>query len=845
MRYTVLLCLLLVVGAIKGQSDSIAERLDLSELIVTDFTSRSLLGSGLSLSVIKRPADQSLQGVADLVSRVPGMFVDASVGEAFTRVYSRGVSLSAEDDIGWYYTSLQEDGLPVTLVQYQQFSPDFFVRPHLGMTKTEVLRGGKSSILAPNSPGGIINFITNKDIKDSPLHVRLTGGQYAGGRGYGRIEGHTSQLLEEKGLAIDLSFLYRYDQGPRYNDYPINRGGQFQLGVSKKLNNGVLRFSLKNILDNVNRYTGVPATDWSNPRPAFGFSFQNGSLLPPVIPGSDFDPSRGIGVDESAVRVDYDATFGEWRLTNKTKASFKRLNWNTAIGGQPIGLENFISYFISGDPFPAGIIEFNGGDVIVNNSGAFGVFQGVFPPTFEYIKGSLPNDAIMGTGLWQKEDRITDFMNELRLSRSFENVQTTSGLFVGQGNASISTKASFYYATYEPNPKPLSVTLRNPGQPARFLSTPQGVSNIHGLFYEGADINYAYRSVFTDVSILLLDQLRWDVGVRWEMMRHKGTKDRFGRRTLNQGGLDGDVFTTYDNGPLGKTGEDTIDFRYGYLSYSTAFNYTLGDALELYFRNSLGRKAPELNFYINNFSNQSINEKPLVQDVLQTELGMKYPFKGGALAATLFRSILKNVAFVDFVFDDRNNQIFYTPTLFNETSTIGIELESELTLTDHLVWHGSLTLQRAHLEKYSLYDAAGTIETDDDEIIDFSGSRVPHNPDIMFRTGLVYSMNRWHSGVHYQYMGARFGNFQNAFTLPAYGVVSADLSFAVSHKLSLGLRGRNLFNSDGLANFFGPNTFGGTSNAADAAYIAANPNGSFTVFPIMPRALYLSVDYQF
>ena len=97
----------------------------------------------------------------------------------------------------------------------------------------------------------------------------------------------------------------------------------------------------------------------------------------------------------------------------------------------------------------------------------------------------------------------------------------------------------------------------------------------------------------------------------------------------------------------------------------------------------------------------------------------------------------------------------------------------------------------------------------------------------------------------YNYVGKRFGNIENAFTLPAYGTVGLDIGYALSAQFSLGLRVKNVLNSAGLANFFGPNVFGSNSDAATAEFIADNPDGSFVVFPISPRAVFLSVDYRF
>lgn len=48
-----------------------------------------------------------------------------------------------------------------------------------------------------------------------------------------------------------------------------------------------------------------------------------------------------------------------------------------------------------------------------------------------------------------------------------------------------------------------------------------------------------------------------------------------------------------------------------------------------------------------------------------------------------------------------------------------------------------------------------------------------------------------------------------------------------------------------LANFYGPNTFGGNGNQADQTYISNNPDASFVVVPILGRRTLLSLNYYF
>lgn len=833
-----------------SQTDTISfDPLLLNEVVITDLGPDRKMRTPLSLSSIANPADLQIQGVAATLAQVPGIFSDASVGEVFSRVHTRGISLSAEDDIGWYYMSLQEDGLPITAVQYNQFSPDFFFRPDVSHIRMEVVKGGKSSILSPSGPAGIVNFISDKAASRYRTHDRITVGIYESGRPFLRLEGFSGSRIGKSTWSYDFAYMYRHDRGPREIDYALNNGGQIKLGINKNLKKGLISFKFKWLDDQVNRYTGVAAKNWNNPEPAFGQSFQNTSLLPPSFDGQlidprdpslnstiNYDPKNGIKAKELSATVSLDLQLGDWRLTNKMKYSAKSLNWQTVIGGQPLGLENFITYFISGDPFPIGNVQFSNVEsgqrlASVNNQGAFGVFQGL-PPSFEYIDGQLPNDAILGTGTWFKDDHIDEFMNQLLLQRSSENIDLNLGFFASSSKVNIFTDASFLFATYEPRPQLLSVNLEGPDGSIRPLSDQNGLSNQGGLFYEAAQITAGQLGIFADSKFLLTEDLILDAGLRYERISHSGTKDRSAPSS--------------NSGTLIKSAEDNLDFNYNYLNYSTALEYGGIENISIFSRYSLGHKATELNYYINNFTNQAIPlEPPPIQSIRQFELGIKNISKFSSFTATAFISNLSNVAYSNFVFDDQLNQIFYTPTQFNSSSTKGLELEWGALLFNNLTFNSSATFQKSNLNSFTLYNANGTIETSDDEEVNFSDNRLPHSPSVMASAGLTYELKEWHIAGRTNFIGSRYGNLENSFQLPSYMTLDTDFGYSISSKFAIGVRIKNILNSGGLANFFGPNSFGSNSDAATEEFINMNPNESFVVFPIMPRAIYLSLDYNF
>ena len=483
----------------------------------------------------------------------------------------------------------------------------------------------------------------------------------------------------------------------------------------------------------MNRYGGLAARNWEDPEPAFGQDFNTTALLLPrlstnIIDGRfaesnpnatyAYNTNEGVSTKDAALGVKFSQGIGDWVLESNLKGSIKSADWQSTIANQPLGLEGFFPYLLSGiDPnfqnIPLGQVVFRDareGTIVarVNNLGILGPFQGA-PASFEYIEGSLPNDAVLGTAPWKKIDEATEIMEQLTFSRQTEKHHITLGGFFGYSDVETFTSASYAYATYENSPRSLAVTLENPGEPVIQLSDPTGISNYGGLLYNRGDAKIQQLAFFANDQFQPTDRLIIDGGLRYERIGHEGEKDR-SSPTFNPGGIDGDETTAFDNSVLLATTQDPFDFTYDYLSWSLGLNYKLGPDIAFFTRFSSGHKAPELNYYFNNFNGVPINERGTVQDILQGEIGYKLIKPKFSLFATTFWSQLDNVAFSEFVFDQTGGGIFFTPTQFNKTTTIGLELESVVSLSDRWHMNFNATYQNAEATRFNLFNANGTIE---------------------------------------------------------------------------------------------------------------------------------------
>jgi len=311
--------------------------LELGSVIVTGtFNKASRLASSIASSTLSQKDIQNSAalGTAELLSKVTGTFVDASAGSIYTRVYSRGISASAEDDIGWYYLSLQEDGLPITNYQTTYYGPDLFHRTDLTTRRLEAVRGGSAVITSANAPGGIFNFISKTGGTQFGGQMLITGGLQGESNPLVRYDLNLGGLLADNGLSYNIGGFYRYDQGARNTDITWENGGQLKANVTKKTNNGFIKIYAKYLNDKVNRYQGLAATNWRNPQPAFGQDFNNTALNLPKLSTniSDgrvaendatatyaYDTDDGVRTKDIALGLDISHAVNGWTIRSNFK----------------------------------------------------------------------------------------------------------------------------------------------------------------------------------------------------------------------------------------------------------------------------------------------------------------------------------------------------------------------------------------------------------------------------------------------------------------------------------------------------------------------------------------------
>lgn len=197
------------------------------------------------------------RSTAEVYRALPGIRAESSGGGGNANITIRGIPLATG---GSKFLQIHEDGLPV--LEYGDINfgnADNFLRYDWSVGLVEAVRGGSASTFASNSPGGIINMISN------------TGESGGGAIG-------TSFGVDYDEFRLDFSYggeinndLYfhvggfaRGGEGTRETGFNGDQGGQIKLNITQILDKGFIRFHFKHLDDKVTTYLPAPVKVKSN-----------------------------------------------------------------------------------------------------------------------------------------------------------------------------------------------------------------------------------------------------------------------------------------------------------------------------------------------------------------------------------------------------------------------------------------------------------------------------------------------------------------------------------------------------------------------------------------------------
>lgn len=695
------------------------------------------------------------RSTAEIFRTIPGIRSESSGGEGNSNISVRGVPISSG---GSKYLQLQEDGLPVLLFGDIAFATaDIFTRFDGNIAKVEAIRGGSASTLSSNSPGGIINFIS-KTGKTEGGNISTTFGlDYGNFRtdiDYGGKIG--------EGLYFHTGGFYRTGEGVRKTGFNSNNGGQFKFNITKEFENGSITVYAKFLNDRAAAYMPMPvAVSGTNANPTWksvnGYDATTGALQSIYLThnlglGPDGNVRREAvanGMHPVSKSIGANANFdldGGWKITDN-------IRFTSNSGG-----------FIS--PFPA---ELATAATIANSFGT--------GSTLVYADNGAafnnPNGLVARIHMFDTQlNNMGNFMNDLRLTKKFNKVGVTAGLFKSMQNISMSWLWNSYLQEVSDN-NPRLINVKNAG--GALLSE-------NGLYAYGTpawgnlarnyDTQYNVSAPYVNISIDATDKLSLEGGLRYDKGKVTGSFAG-GTSTTYDINNDGDISVPEQNVfAVDNVNATAVNYDYDYYSYTLGANFLINNKQSVFARYSRGASAKADRILFNGDLDYLNGDKMNALDFLQqAEIGYKQKFNKGYFYATAFHSKTDEQG----GFEATSNSIIQ-----NNYKSLGLELESSYDVVDNLNLRGSLTYTKAEI----------TSGAND-------GNQPRRQPKLMYSFIPTYKFmdNKNTLGLSFIGQSKAYAQDSNQLVMNGFVIVNGFVEVGIAKGLSLNVSGNNLFNT--------------------------------------------------
>lgn len=839
------------------------------EIVVTGNASGAKVQPSVAVSVMKAQQLQQMAPIsaADVLKAVPGVFVNSVLGETRNIVYSRGVSANSTDgNGGYYYVSMQEDGMPVTNITASNYGPDLFYRQDLSLSRLEALRGGTAVVTGPNAPGGIFNYISRTGKTDPGLEISGRVGLEGNGRNpYYRIDAYAGGQTGIDNLYYTLSGFYRWDKGSRDPGYAFDRGGQVKGNLVYDDGSTKIQLNGKYLDDRNLFYEFSPAFNYKDPKVAPGLSRYDSYIIGanphssvPWLGGPErsWDASQLPHYKSYVISLDARHDFGGgFEIENNFKYDHNNAHYQTGSTQYAVPLN---------DPTLAQYLNITrvGTYNITNQQGQLMArivrsAPGTAASAAKITVNNLPNQQVLANGILGQQAYDTTFdaheiMDQFSATKHFDTMSFKVGAFFAQSKLDrLLGAAGVGIAGIGNQPELYNITLTTPAGVVQQV-TQAGFASIgnKGGGTQTTD-KQTQISLFAGHNWQITDRLSTDLGLRYEHMQMKGvnTPESANPNGSNPayGGLDGDPNTLYDNFVNVLGTPVPYNYKLHYIGLSGAVTYKFNSHNSVFVRYSQGKKAPDIFFYatINSASARDALH-PIPQKVMQIEGGYRHDEHNFWVSVNPFYSKLSNVYTVQTFIDQ--NGLAYSPTpLFSTNETLGVEIEGDLNFLHYFNLHTAVTVQDPKSKNFAIWvqNQAGP---QDDTISAVPNGLADNNPKYMATTTLRFTPSE-HFTVFttWKYLGARAANRYNTFFLPAFSQFDLGATYTFNEHFDVSFNVNNVFNEAGVMSFSPAGSF---TNALDRqsftpAQRAANPNGLFSILTSQPRAFFLTGKVKF
>lgn len=774
-----------------------SDPMSLNEVVVTGVSNPvSKLESSVSVSTLNQNqiTNAAPRSTAELFRSIPGIRSEASGGDGNTNITVRGVPISAG---GSKYLQLQEDGLPVFQFGDMAFATsDIFLRADQTISRIEAIRGGSAATLGTNSPAGIINFISKNGAVEGGMVGTTVGLDY----GNFRTDFNYGAPISES-LSFNIGGFYRTGEGPRTAGYNANNGGQIKANLTKRFENGFVRFYFKYLNDRTPGYLPAPIqVSGTNSNPTYtslpNFDAKYGTLYTPFIQKNvSLGTSGALRTSSLAdgmhpVSTSFGTEFSlnlddSWKIEDRLRFSLNN--------------GSFVS------PFPASI----GG---VNN-----LLSTIATATNNRISGTSLryNDGTAFTGqnamimhLFDVDlNNFNNFVNDFKISKSFgDKVNLNFGLYKSIQNINM----SWFFNSY------VTDINGNGSKPLNIVDATGNAITQNGLYAYGApvwggisrnyDLQYNINAPYFAINLKPIEKLNIDGSIRYDKGKVNGSYATTTRTAfdVDNNGVVSPVEQSVE--AINYPGAQIVNYKYDYFSYSLGVNYLLDVNQAVFARYSEGAsaKADRLMGTPNLFADGSATGT--FDEIKQAELGYKLNYKKGGLFVTGFYAGVNEAG--GFEVTSQN-------VIKNNYNAYGVELENIYKVNNNFDIRATATYTHARISSGANKD-----------------KRPRRQADLIYSVSPTYSINKFSAGLVLVGTTKAYTQDDNKLVMPGYVVVNPFVNYNITKGLLISVNANNVFNSLGITE-------------AEEASITENTNNIIRARSITGRTISATLAYKF
>jgi iron complex outermembrane recepter protein len=746
------------------------------------------------------------RSTTEMLRYVPGFTrVESSGGEVNQNISMRGI-------LGVEYVAFLEDGLPVFPTMHTFFmNADNLFRFDTNIERMEVVRGGSSPLFGSNTPGAIVNFINKSG-----------GPEFAGVmQASAATEGLARYDLNINGpFGDDWRFsaggFYRYDHGVRDPGFPGIRGGQLKANITRLLDNGYIRFSVKYLDDRNQFILPLPFTNPGDPEYVAGFGDYGSMNTPegvdvrvPTPTGALTLPlDNGLRTQATWFTADLSLDLNEdWHLQNTAGVMQNDQEWNAIPSGNLFAAADYITA-----PTGSGGLGFPAG-----STGQY-FFTNHFDATGNKLPFDTPNGLIARQGEFHVDKPISAVQDQLTLRRGFGKHSLSIGAYLANYTQENHWFFNDILTDVRDIPRFLDLVVTPAGGGAPVTVTQNGFRRYLSDYANGTGQTTIVSGVLGG-ELQLTDRLRADAGVRVEYNDFVQTSEN---KTTTD--TDGNPLTLFDNSVFGNNTFRHFSNNITDWSASLGLNFRLNENVSIYGSGARGYKMPALDEFLNAASQAQVDLFES-REVKTAEAGVKYASNQVGVTLNGFYSTLTNQTGQGSIIDPVTGATTWRITNDPDSRSYGAEVEAFITPAEGLQLIGSGTFMNAE-------QGEGI-----DSIV---GERLALAPTVIGNLAAIYS-RRGAAGLQlkadWHFVDERFVEAPRdrvADTkLPAYNYFNFGLGFgfpAAGVRVNVDLL--NAFQSKGL-------------EEGNPRLVQSGGSPIFFARPILPRRLQASLTYDF